>query len=393
MNIEIANRLSLYFIFPVIISCFSTLLVFNFPRDLAWQVAIYGAVPTAFMAICWLLRTHRFSISATLLNIRLTSGQRLVCYFFALLIVMAIPFDIYVNGFKLANPQSYAELYGGGRFIRHITIHCWMLIPIAFYAVRSDLRWVRVCLIFLALTFPIVTIDRNRLFIGFYCFVFCYVATRVHGVSFKKITLLCMGMFLVFAIIGAYRSGDSFIVASSGEELIEGRYPFKVYFETLPVGFQQILLYITTPIFNFVTVADSGFQTDSYLLNQLSPFSREEISISDQPQLIVPRFNVGTEFFPFLLFGGWPAVILAMLGLLTSLIASAYLFTKTSGFFAFLLFLKFSYSAIFMGFAPQFYLFLNLAFVLLLLIMSLTSFLLTRAMLFQKDYEAINEKK
>lgn len=380
MNISVANRLSLYYSYPIVISCICTLAVFNLPDSFLHQVIIFGAVPVLLMLACRLVGLHKFPISSALAKLQPSSGQRLIIYLFSGVVIAAAPLDIYVNGFKLADPQSYAELNGYGRFVRHVTIHAWMLIPVAFYAVRPDFKLLKSFLILFAIIVPILTIDRNRLFLGFYCFIFCFLATRQRDISYKKILLMLLLMLTVFIMIGTHRSGDSFVVPSSGSEIEEGLYPFKDYFPEIPVGMQQVLLYITTPIFNLATVADSGFETSSYLINQLSPFSREDVAASEVPQLVVPRFNVGTEFFPFLLYGGWPPVILAMLGILLSLILSAYIFVKTRDFIVFIVFLKFSYSSLFMGFAPQFYLFLNLAFLLLMLIMGAVGYLLTYAM-------------
>jgi hypothetical protein len=132
---------------------------------------------------------------------------------------------------------------------------------------------------------------------------------------------------------------------------------------------QQVILYITTPIFNFATVVSNHFTNQDFLLSQLSPFSRDQFAAYPYSPILVPRFNVGTEFYPFLLYGGMLWVALAFMCLFVSFILAFYLLKRCPNIFTFFIFIKISYNALFMGFAPQFYILLNLMFVILMLLL------------------------
>ncbi|WP_374052067.1 hypothetical protein [Xenorhabdus taiwanensis] len=298
------------------------------------------------------------------------------------LVLLLFPLDVYFNGFKLLNPASYAEFYGVGRFIRHVTSMCWMLVPIA-YIIRRENPWVARFFILFSMLLPIMMIDRNRLLMSFFCYFFILYArfrstsvkSRPH--EFRKVKLGLYSLLIllptIFVIIGFYRSGTSFSIESSGDHIVYGKFPLTEFFDIMPPSVKQILLYITTPILNFTHVASTGFLNDQFLLSQISPFSREEFPMYPYSPVLIVRYNVGTEFYPFLLFGGLPLVFIAMFFVVLTFGAVFYWFCKTQGIYAWLLFLKFVYLMLFLGFAPQFYILLNIMSSILIFLLYLFS--------------------
>ncbi|MGC1183510.1 hypothetical protein [Legionella sp.] len=377
------NSISFYFLMPIYIALLLLLAFFNIPDNYYFSFFFFFAMVTLPVILIKLI---------TPLNIRVhdyyqqifSTPYRFVVLLLCLIIAICGPIDIYVNGFKLLNPATYAEINGIGRYVRHITILCWIFIPVAFILLRSP--FMKFFFITYAIIFPILIIDRNRFFTSCYSLFFCLTLVHqsseivkrklVSKFSFCVIPIICV---LSFAIIGHYRSGSSFIVPSSGTMLHYNTYPLTDLFTSLPSLMQQIILYITTPIFNFITVASQGFINQDFLLSQFSPFNRESFDVYPYAPILVPRFNVGTEFYPFLLYGGLFMVIWAFAFLLLSFILAFALFKKYPNIFTFLIFIKISYSVLFMGFAPQFYILLNLMFIVLMCFLWFCSHLLRRA--------------
>lgn len=366
------NSMGFYFLLPVYTALALLLVFFNIPQSYYRPLFIFYTLITVPVLFCILILPMKIELNNYFDAIKKRLQYRVICLSMCLLILLCGPLDVYVNGFKLLNPSTYADLHGIGRYIRHITILCWVLIPIAFLYLRSPLT--KLFFIGYAVIFPILIIDRNRFFISCYSLVLCialvYGTALLQRVKSKgKIWFFCVPIacFLIFAILGHFRSGAAFIVPSSGTLLRENMYPLATYFAALPTILQQIVLYITTPIFNFATVAADNFINTDFLLSQLSPFNRDSYPVYPYAPILVGRFNVGTEFYPFLLYGGISMVAWAFIFMLITFILAFSLFKKCPNIFTFLIFIRISYNVLFMGFAPQFYILLNLAFVLLML--------------------------
>ena len=334
---------------------------------------VIALIFTIFTRIVFL---NRLSVASSFRAVVDQKSHSLIAHVFAVVVVACGPLDIYINGFKLLEPLSYAELNGNGRFVRHISSMCWTLVPIAYLFHHG--KKIKFILIAYSIMFAVVIIDRNRLLASFYCIAVCSALhstvvsrglSRVQ-VSFKLMLLLLGAMLIFFSGLGALRSGlEAFEVETSGESLVEGMFPLKQIFYYFPPLIQQIILYITTPIFNFATVLSQGFLNPEFLLSQLSPFNREMFDAYPYAPVLVPRFNVGTEFFPWLTYGGLIFVIPAFIFMLVCFLLSERLFRKFPNIFTLLIFLRLSYLVIFMGFAPQFYIFLNVGFIFLMFVL------------------------
>jgi hypothetical protein len=368
------NTIYFYFLLPIYLSLAFLTIFYNIPSDYYYGIICFYAIITVPVLLVGVLIS--FKIPITNSYIYIITSPRYKCISLCLCIVIFIfgPIDIYINGFKLLHPATYADLSGIGRYVRHITILCWILIPVAFIFVKSG--WAKIYFIGYALLFPIIIIDRNRFLISCYSLFFCTTgrydflklgrSKKINYFYGGGMVLFCI---LIFAITGYFRSGDAFMVPSSGNTLSEGFFPLSELFMELPGLVQQIILYITTPIFNFATVVANDFINQDFLLKQLSPFSREIFDNYPYAPVLVARFNVGTEFYPFLLYGGFSFVFGAFIMLLISFLLSVYLFKTYPSIFTFLIFIRISYNVLFMGFAPQFYILLNFMFVLLMLLL------------------------
>jgi len=367
------NSRFFYFLLPVYFSLALILVFFNVPDGFFPSLISLLVVVTPIVVISKLIYPLNLEIGKSYNFVVTRRGHRKAIIFFSLVVLVSGPFDILINGFKLFNPLSYAEFNGIGRYIRHISISCWILIPVSFIFIKNSK--IKFILIIYALIFPIFIVDRNRLLMSFYTLILCIAFTpqsftdklKSRRRNLTHFFALPLVFIFVFSILGLYRSGNAFLVESSGELLEFGALPLRENFYYLPELLQQVVLYVTTPLFNFSTVVFSDYLSDIFLLSQLSPFGRDQYDAYPYAPVMVERYNVGTEFYPWLLYGGLPAVIFSFIFMLFSFFCSVHLLRKRPNIFTLIIFLRISYTILFMGFAPQFYILLNLSFILLII--------------------------
>jgi len=368
---HVINRLSFYIMAPILIQMMLFLLCFNVTAEMFLYSLFYLGSLLFLVLFFELIFRKKFDIETLFDNVYggVSSIDRLVLKALGLLIILLFPLDVYFNGFKLLNPSSYAEFYGAGRYVRHITSMCWMLVPVA-YLIQKNNPWLARLFIFSSIILPVLMIDRNRLLMSFFCYFlilyarFKSISVRQRKSEFRRVKIGIYSLVLLlpfaFAMLGFYRSGSSFSIESSGNYIVYGKFPLTDFFEIMPPAIKQILLYITTPILNFTHVASTGFHNEQFLLSQISPFSRDEYPTYPFSPVLIARYNVGTEFYPFLLYSGLSMVFLAMFIVVLTYAAVFQWFSKSQGFFSWLLFLKMTYLMIFLGFAPQFFILLNI---------------------------------
>jgi len=368
---KLINSISFYFLLPIYFALFLLFTFFYVPQDYYFSLAILCSIITIPVLISLRIIPLRMQIQDYYRRILSHARYRFIILSLCLFIIICGPIDIYVNGFKLLNPSTYADINGIGRYVRHVTTLCWIFVPVAFIFLKSP--WLKFLFISYAILFPIVIIDRNRFFLSGYSLFFCAVLvyhtsqkTRTKTKSKILFFLIPFACLFIFSLIGHFRSGAAFIVPSSGTLLQEGAYPLKASFASLPALLQQIILYITTPLFNFATIASENYINQNFLISQFSPFSRESLESYIYAPTLVSRYTVGTEFYPFLLYGGLNYVAWAFIFMLIGFILASYLFKKFPNIFTFLIFIKISYNALFMGFAPQYYILLNLIFLMMM---------------------------
>lgn len=357
-----------YLLFPVY-SAFGTLaLFFYLPSSYYQSLIAFLAILTLPVILFRRISGFHLAINSALERIHIDARQRQLLLAFSVFIMILSPLDLYFNGFKLLHPETYADLHGIGRYIRHFTILEWILIPIAFLMIKN--KKIRYAFIGYALIYPVLIFDRNRLFCSWYVLIFFllhYQKERsVKSQCFSAAILIGVCIF-IFATMGFVRSGHHpFTIPSSSTTLESGKYPFKPVFMALPTSLQQVVLYVGTPLLNFATIEIAHYRSKLFLLSQWSPFSRDKYPLYPFLPVLRETFNVGTEFFPFLLYAGFSFVALMAMMMIGFFFFIAHLFNKYPSIFTLLFFLRISYCTLFMGFAPQFYIFYNLAFYLLI---------------------------
>ena len=371
----LVNSVLVYFLFPICLA-FALLLVFFYVPD-GFFSSLFALLAVVIPAVLWLriFVPIKLELDQSFKVIAQERKYQFVVFLFCCAVFLSGPVDVYQNGFKLLDPASYAEFNGVGRYVRHISSLCWTLVPIAFIFV-SNVKY-RFFLIGYALVFPVIILDRNRLLASFFGLVLClalesFLPKKNAVVPSRKgrMVILSLVMLLTFAGLGFFRSGEgAFIIESSGGELSEDALPLREIFYYLPTLVQQVILYITTPVFNFATIVHFDFKNEEFLLSQLSPFGRDMFDAYPYAPVMVPRFNVGTEFYPFLLYGGLPLVLVGVIFMVCTFLSAGFFLKKYPNIFTFLIFLKVAHSVVFMGFAPQFYLLLNVGFVFMMLVL------------------------
>lgn len=365
---------SLYLALPLWFATAAVLAIFNVPQNYFPWLIFFPAVSLLAVLLDFLLMEAKRkprSLSSTLLIELRTPKNRVANQLAQALGVAILIFcflDLAVNGIMILNPGNYTDLSSTGVHIRHISNMCWIFVPLSFFAFRS--KKMQRCLLIAAVVFPILFVDRNRLIQSVFCIVLlnlCMSPTRrILSIKVVGIALLLLS---VFVTIGFMRSGiESFVVESSGYLLLENQYPLKEWFLKIPIAAQQVLLYISSPLFNFATVGVEGYLDTSVLLAQLFSFLGYFQSTS-VPPLLVLRFNVGTEFFPFLQFGGIFPVLLAFLGMFVAVLTSHIMLLSRPNIFFLLIYLRVAYCCVMSGFAPQFYTWTNFDFLLMCVIL------------------------
>lgn len=357
-------RLRTYAAFPLGIAAFVALAAFNFPGD-TWEglIAVFGLVAIGLtLDQLFEIGVRRRGVRMPRLHLR--EPDRNVLLLFCVVLLGFCVLDLKVNGLKILNPESYADLSSTGTHIRHISNMSWVFVVLAFFirARLPALFW-----LFCGFLFPVLFVDRNRLLQALFCYGFVKLYTSTRAQRKRIITwlgVIALVVVALFLAVGIYRSGDAFIVESSGTALIEGYFPLRPHFSLLPAPLQQLLLYIASPIFNFAGLITGNIREPSILIRQTLPFL-DTGSEAFELNFAVPRFNVGTEFLPFVLFGGYNAVLIGYVLQVLGCALALVLYVRTRSVFFLLLLLRFFYCAFMMGFAPQFFTYTNYGFVLI----------------------------
>ncbi|APO97152.1 hypothetical protein [Xanthomonas vesicatoria] len=356
-----------YLAIPIVISCFITAVTYELPRGysqgLGWLLA-------AAMGV--------FALDV-LVGIKLPSFENFRGYRYAgtrdafvamTLAVVVTVFCIADVGLfpipLLSDPSSYATLSPLRSHVRHISNMCWILPPIALLCVRH--RGLRAAMVTFGFVFPIVVIDRNRIFAGLFSFVLVLLLRRdpVRPLPWKTIAVLVLAGGGVFSVLGGLRSGSLATVAL----------PFSAFYRAMPQGMQWLLLYISAGPYNFGAILAKGYENASFLINQLVPFSGSIATAGTSIPLDAPNINVGTEFFPFLMAWGAPGALLALLALYAGLVWSVRRLNGSLSIFHVLIFLRIAYACLMSPFAPQAFTWTNFGFIALCLVLHACTVLL-----------------
>jgi hypothetical protein len=279
---------------------------------------------------------------------------------FAGLIVLFCLLDLTLFSIPLFdNPSSYASMEGGREHVRHVSDMCWVLPPIGLLCVRS--KWLRNMLIVIGFLFPVLVIDRNRLFASVFSFALVIVLRRdeTRPLPWKSVGFLAITGSGIFSILGILRSGPLDYITL----------PFSAMYRASPVGIKWLLLYGSAGPYNFSAMLAKHYSNASFLINQVVPMRGSVATAGTDIPLDAPTINVGTEFFPFLLALGPFAAVVAVFVLYSLLLWSVRRLRPTVPLFSFLIFLRVSYVCVMSPFAPQAFTWSNVGFVGLCLFM------------------------
>ncbi|WP_115572845.1 hypothetical protein [Xanthomonas campestris] len=351
---RLLRRPATYLALPLLLSCALTLLTYTLPDGYLDGVALLAVAALVVLVLDGVLGTRLPSVQQfrlqryagtreSFLVMALAAGVAVFC----LLDVALFPIPLF------SDPSSYATLSPLRSHVRHISNMCWILPPIALLCVRH--RGLRTAMVLVGFVFPIVVIDRNRIFAGLFSFVVVLLLRRdpARQLPWKRIALLVMAGGAVFSVLGALRSGSLATVAL----------PFSAFYRAMPQGLQWLLLYISAGPYNFGAILAKGYVNASFLINQLVPLSGSISTAGTSIPLDAPNINVGTEFFPFLMAWGASGALVALLALYAALLWSVRRLNASLSIFHVLIFLRIAYACLMSPFAPQAFTWTNFAFI------------------------------
>ncbi|MGN6706931.1 MAG: hypothetical protein ACTHJO_12820 [Rhodanobacter sp.] len=351
---------STYLALPLLLACALTLLTYDLPVDYLSGLLLLAVVAAAILL---------FDVQAGVrippparFRVRSYAGTRdaFVALAFAGLIALFCVLDLALFPIPLFNnPSSYAAMGGGREHVRHVSDICWVLPPIALLCARS--RWLRTTLIAIGFLFPILVIDRNRVFATVFSFALVILLRRdeARPLPWKAAGLLGFAGVSVFSVLGMLRSGTLDYITL----------PFSAMYRAAPEGIKWLLLYASAGPYNFSAILAKGYLNPSFLTHQVVPLSGSVATAGTGIPLDAPTINVGTEFFPFLMAWGPVGAVAAIVALYTMLRWSVRRLRASVSLFAVLIFLRVSYVCVMAPFAPQAYTWTNAGFIGLCLLM------------------------
>jgi len=353
---------SAYLALPMLLACAVTVLTYDLPVDYLPGVLLLAVVAASIAGLDLHARTR--IPPAARFRARRYAGSRdaFVALAFAWLVAVFCVLDLALFPIPLFNnPAAYAVMKDGHEHIRHVSDICWVLPPIGLLCARK--RWLRTTFIAIGLLFPILVIDRNRVFATVFSLALLIVLRRdeARPLPWKGVGLLALAGTSVFSLLGMLRSGP----------LDHLTLPFGVLYRAAPEGIKWLLLYASAGPYNFSAILAKGYLDSSFLVHQLVPLSGSVATAGTGIPLDAPTINVGTEFFPFLMAFGPVGAVASMAALYAMLRWSVRRLRASVSLFAVLIFLRVSYVCVMAPFAPQAYTWTNAGFIGLCLLMQL----------------------
>lgn len=358
------NRLlrlpSIYLVLPVLLACGATLLSFDLPGDYLQGVLLLAI--TALGILLFDLPAGPRLPTVAQFRMRNYAGTResFVALAYAGAIAAFCLLDLALFPIPLIdNPSSYATMEGGHEHIRHISDMCWTLPPIGLLCARN--RWLRYLLIVVGVAFPVLVIDRNRIFASLFSLALVVMLRRNEAkpLPWKTVVFLALLGGSAFSVLGMLRSGSLDTVTL----------PFSDAYRAAPQGIKWLLLYISAGPYNFGAILAKHYANASFLVNQIVPMAGSIATAGTDIPLDAPNINVGTEFFPFLMAFGPVGAVASIVGLYVLLAWSVRRLHAGISLFSLLIFLRVSYVCLMSPFAPQAYTWTNAGFIVLCLVM------------------------
>ncbi|RDS83709.1 hypothetical protein DWU98_05135 [Dyella monticola] len=345
---------STYLALPILLACALTLLTFDLPGDYMQGVLLLTFTAVSIFLVDLTIGTRLPSMSRFRLRSYAGTREAFVALAYASALVVFCLLDLMLFPVPLlTNPSSYASMEGGHEHIRHISDMCWTLPPIGLLCARN--RWLRRALILAGVAFPILVIDRNRLFASLFSLAVVVALRRDEATPLPWKTMVFIALLgaSAFSVLGILRSGTLDTVSL----------PFSATYRAAPQGVKWLLLYIGAGPYNFGAMVAKHYVNANFLFNQLVPMAGSIATAGTDIPLDAPNINVGTEFFPFLMaWGPWGAVA-SMVGLYALLAWSVRRLYPNVSLFSLLIFLRISYVCVMSPFAPQAYTWTNIGFI------------------------------
>lgn len=361
------RRASTYIAGPLLVSCALAFLTFQLPAGYGTGLWLLTG---AALGVLMLDRSFGRPLPplATLLQCRyIGSRDALVALLFAAAVFAFGVLDLTLYPVPLLDdPSGYAVMSNGREHIRHISDMCWVLPPIGMLCARQP--WLRRLLVIAGLLFPVLVIDRNRLFAGFFSVAMLMVMRRSEHQRWlwPRIAAVVLAAATLFSLLGLLRSGSLASVAL----------PVTGVFRHAPAGLQWLLLYASAGPYNFAAILAKHYRNSDFLLHQLVPGTGSIATAGTDIPLDAPNINVGSEFFPFLMAWGPFGALAAVLALYAMLAWSLRRLRHGRPLFPLLIFLRLSYVCVMAPFAPQAFTWTNGGFIALCLLMQWVAHLL-----------------
>lgn len=347
-------RPSTYLALPLILACGCTWLAYDMPADYVGGLLLLAATAVAVCLLDALIARPLPAIWRFRMRRYVGTRDAFVALAYAAVVVAFCILDLTLFPIPLFDkPSSYAVMEGGREHVRHISDMCWTLPPIGLLCARR--RWVRHALVFVGLVFPVLVIDRNRIFATLLSLALVILLRRDESrpLPWKRIVVIAVVGGSVFSILGAVRSGT----------LDNITLPFSPLYRAMPQGIKWLLLYVSAGPYNFSAILAKHYGNPSFLLNQLLPMLGSVATAGTDIPLDASNINVGTEFFPFLMAGGPAAAVASVFTLYAMLAWSVRRVRAAVSLFPLLIFLRVTYVCVMAPFAPQAFTWTNFGFI------------------------------
>jgi hypothetical protein len=358
---------STYLGLPMLLACGVTVLTYDLPEGygpgiLLLVLAAVGILLADLLFGPRLPAPRRF-------RERRYAGTReaFVALAFAAVVLVFCAADLALYPIPLIHdPSSYATLEPGREHLRHISDMCWTLPVIGLLCARH--RALRHGLVVAGLLFPVLVIDRNRIFAGLFsiAFVLAFRRDDSRPLPWAAIGILAVLGCAVFSVLGALRSGSIEHVTL----------PFGDTYKAAPQGVKWLLLYISAGPYNFAAMLAKHYANPDFLLHQLVPGSGPLLTSDTDIPLDAVNINVGTEYLPFLLAWGVPGAVASMVAAYALLLWCVRRLRPAVPLFGLLMFLRIAYVCLMAPFAPQIFIWMNGGFLGLCLLLQLLAGLL-----------------
>lgn len=358
---------STYIAWPLLLACGMTVLAYDLPAGYLEGMLLLVVAAVGILLFDAFVGIRLPSIARFRARDYVGSREAMVALVFAGVVIVFCGLDLTLFPIPLLdNPSSYATMEPGREHVRHISSLCWTLPPIGLLCTRQ--RGLRNALIAVGLVFPVLVIDRNRIFAALFSFALVILFRRDERrpLPWKSVSVIGVIGAAVFSVLGAVRSGSLDNVAL----------PFSALYQASPQGIKWLVLYVSAGPYNFASMVTKGYVDASILTGQLVPLSGPTVAAAADIPFDAVNINVGTEFLPFLLAFGPLGAVASILLLYALLIWSVRRLRASVSLFSLLIFLRVAYVCVMSPFAPQAFIWTNAAFIVVCLLMQLFAALL-----------------